>query len=159
MSKLYLLCGKIAAGKSTKAKELANQDLTILLSEDHWMSILFPNEINNLQDYVKYSARLRKAIAPHVNSLLSKGVSVVMDFPANTIEQRNWLRTLFETAQADHELHFIDLSDEICKKRLHNRNASGVHPYQVSDEQFDLFTSYFVPPDDSEGFNVILHHN
>ena len=67
------------------------------------------------------------------------------------------MRTIIDQSGAAHELHLLDVPDVICKQRLRERNASGKHPFQVSDEEYDLFTSYFVPPDPSEGFNVIVH--
>jgi hypothetical protein len=41
---LYLLCGKIAAGKSTLARRLAKRPYTVLIAEDHWNSNLFKEE-------------------------------------------------------------------------------------------------------------------
>jgi hypothetical protein len=32
-----------------------------------------------------------------------------------------------------------------------------MHEFTVSDEDFDLFTSYFVPPSTDEAFNVLVH--
>jgi predicted kinase len=154
---LHLLCGKIAAGKSTLARRLAAQPGTVLISEDVWNSTLFPDEIRTIEDYAKYSARVRAAIGPHVVALLKAGLSVVLDFQANTPAIRRWMRTLIDGAGAAHELHFLDLGDEACKRRLHARNAAGEHPYQVSDAEFELFTRYFVPPGEEEGFNVIVH--
>ena len=156
---LFLICGKIAAGKSTLANRMAEQRSTVLVSEDHWLSKLFPDEISTLDDYVKYSARLRDAVGPHVVSLLQQGLSVVMDFPANTRQQRLWLRGLFEAAGVPHELHFIDIPNDVCKNRLRERNKSGAHAIQTSEADFDLFTRYFVPPTDDEDFNVIVHRS
>ncbi len=34
---------------------------------------------------------------------------------------------------------------------------SGEHPYEVSEETYDLFMSYFVPPGPDEGFNIVTH--
>lgn len=42
---LYLFCGKMAAGKSTLAKQLANDHNAILLVEDDLLSQLYPEEI------------------------------------------------------------------------------------------------------------------
>ncbi len=67
------------------------------------------------------------------------------------------MRSLIAQADVDHELHLLDVSDAICKQRLRERNARGQHPYQVSDATYDLFTSYFIPPNPDEGFNVIVH--
>ena len=39
---LHMICGKIAAGKSTLARRLADQPNTILISEDVWLSTLYP---------------------------------------------------------------------------------------------------------------------
>src|SRR6516162_6469808 len=154
---LYLLCGKIAAGKSTLAQRLAARPGTLLISEDHWTSNLFADDLQTIDDYGRFSARLRAAIGPHIVDILRQGLSVVLDFPANTVRNRNWMLSLIDQSGAAHELHLLDVPDVICKQRLRERNASGKHPFQVSDEEYDLFTSYFVPPDPSEGFNVIVH--
>ena len=156
-SKLFLVSGKIAAGKSTLARKLATHRATVLVSEDHWLAKLYPGDISTLDDYVRCSARLREAFHPHIVSLLGAGLSVVMDFPANTIRQRKWLRGLFEAADVAHELHYIDVADEVCKKRLRDRNQAGEHPFQASEAEFDLFTSYFVAPTPDEGFNIVIH--
>ena len=154
---LHLLCGKIAAGKSTLAKRLAMRPGTVLISEDHWNATLFPDEIKTIEDYSRYSARVRAAMGPHVVSLLKAGLSVVLDFQANTLAVRRWMRTLIDDSGAAHELHFLDVPDEDCKRRLRARNAAGEHPYQASDADYELFTKYFVPPTPDEGFNVVVH--
>ena len=41
MATLHLVCGKIAAGKSTLTAELAAQPRTVLISEDFWTARLF----------------------------------------------------------------------------------------------------------------------
>ena len=96
-------------------------------------------------------------MTPHIVDILRQGLSVVLDFPANTVKNRGWMRSLIAQAEAAHELHLLDLSDEICKQRLRQRNAGGAHPFQVSDDEYDQFTRYFVPPGPDEGFNVIVH--
>lgn len=154
---LYLLCGKIAAGKSTLARRLAARPATLLISEDHWTSNLFAGDLQTIDDYTRLSARLRAAMGPHVVDILQRGLSVVLDFPANTIARRQWMRSLIDQAKVDHEFHLLDVPDAICKRRLEERNASGKHPFQVSETDYNLFTSYFVPPGPGEGFNVIVH--
>lgn len=154
---LYLLCGKIAAGKSTLARRLAARPATLLVSEDHWMSNLYADDLKTIGDYGRFSTRLRAAIGPHIVELLQQGLSVVLDFPANTVSNRTWMRSLITQAGVAHELHLLDIPDTICKQRLRERNAAGEHPFQVSDANYDLFTSYFVPPRPDEGFNVLVH--
>ena len=154
---LHLLCGKIAAGKSTLTVQLGREPSTIVMSEDTWMSGLFGPDLKGVADYVRLSGRLRDVAGPHVVALLRMGVSVVLDFPANTRALRAWMRTLFETADVDHRLHFLDVPDEVCRARLRERNASGLHDFAATDEEFELITSYFVAPSESEGFKIVRH--
>lgn len=154
---LHMFCGKIGAGKSTLAAQLAGAPNTVLLSEDEFLSQLYPGEIVSLADYARCSDRLRRVIGPHIVDLLQNGMSVVLDFPANTSSFRAWMSGLVEAAGVDHQLHFLQASDTTCKQRLVTRNSNGSHQYQVSEDEFELFNSYFVPPAPAEGFNVILH--
>jgi len=154
---LYLLCGKIAAGKTTLARRLASRPAPVLISEDHWNSSLFPGELETIEDYTRYSRRLCNAMGPHVVALLKAGLSVVLDFQANTPARRRWMRGIFEEANAAHELHFLDVADETCKRRLRQRNLAGEHAYQVSDSDYEIFTRYFVPPTPDEGFKLVVH--
>jgi predicted kinase len=154
---LHLVCGKIAAGKSTLTAKLASAPGTVLISEDRWLATLYRGEMNSVADYVRVAPRLREAMGPHVESLLALGISVVLDFPANTFANRAWMRGLFERGGAKHQLHFLDVPDAVCKARLHARNRAGGHDFAPTDEQFAVITSYFVPPEDTEGFDVIRH--
>jgi predicted kinase len=155
---LHLLCGKIAAGKSTLARRLAAQPATLLISQDHWMTHLYPAEVGTIDDFERLSRRLRAAIGPLVVDILRQDVSVVLDFPANTPTWRCWMRSLLAEARVAHQLHLLDYPDAVCKERLRRRNASGEHPYQVSEDEFDLFTSYFVAPTPDEGFTLVVHN-
>jgi len=152
---LHMVCGKIGAGKSTLTRRLAEAPATVLISEDAWLAALYPEEIVELPDYVRASARLKQVMAEHVVALLSAGVSVVLDFPANTVSSRAWARGIFEKAGVAHRLHFLDVPDEVCKARLRARNASGEHPFETTDAEFDLITRHFVAPSEAEGFHVI----
>lgn len=158
--RLHLLCGKMAAGKSTLSKQLAAREGAILLSQDELLDALFPGAVADLRAFVEYSTRIQVALTPHVCSLLSKGVSVVLDFPANTRKQRAWFRQLLDVSHAEHELHFIVASDELCKRQLRERSAERrLTPGTkwTTDADFDDVTAYFDPPSSEEGFNIVRH--
>ncbi|HEY1864236.1 MAG TPA: ATP-binding protein [Roseiarcus sp.] len=152
---LHMMCGKIAAGKSTLSARLGEAKNTIVISEDRWIAELYQGDLTTLGDYFQRSDRLRATLTAHIVDLLRAGVSVVLDFHANTIGARCWMRRLFEEGRTPHQLHFLDVPDEACRARLHARIAAGTPG--VSDEEFDHITSFFVPPDPSEGFNIIRH--
>lgn len=154
---LHLVCGKIASGKSTLTRKLGGEPGTIVVSEDQWLSRLYPGEQNSLEEYIRNAARLRAAMEPHLLELLRNGVSVVLDFPANTLASRAWMGALVQSAGCGHQLHHLDVPDAVCKARLRQRNAGGQHEFTVSENDFDLISSYFVPPTPDEGFDVIVH--
>lgn len=152
---LHLVCGKIASGKSTLTARLASAPHTVRISEDSLLAQLYPGQIASLADYAACAALLRAAIAPLALQMLQAGVSVVLDFPANTPASRAWMRELFQQAGTPHVLHYLDVPDEECKARLRQRNASGLHPFSTSDAQFDDITRHFVAPQASEGFEIV----
>jgi len=154
---LHLVCGKIASGKSTLAGQLAKQPASVLITEDHWLSRLYPDEIISVKDYVRCSRRLRGVMGEHVTSLLSAGLSVVLDFPANTVDIRAWMRGISENAGVENRLHYLEVSDTVCKARLRQRNADGGHDFAASEADYDVVTSYFVPPSADEGFNISVY--
>ncbi|ABV67399.1 conserved hypothetical protein [Aliarcobacter butzleri RM4018] len=155
-NKLYLMCGKMASGKSTLSKKLAKENNAILLSEDEILKKLYPNEIKTIEDYIKYSSRLKNMLREHIIELLKKENSVVLDFPANTINQRDWFKKIIEEANIEHEMFYVKRSDEICKNQLKKRNENLSKDEPLIDEAtFDAITKYFQEPNDNEDFNII----
>lgn len=154
---LHLLCGRIASGKSTLAARLAAADRTLLIAEDDWLDALYPDDIGTAADYVRCAARLRMALGPHIASVLNAGVSVVLDFPANTVETRAWMRGILDASGAAHELHLLTAPDTVLLARLRARNAAGDHPFAVTEEQFHRISGHFAAPSPDEGFNVVRH--
>lgn len=154
---LHLVCGLICAGKSTLCASLTEQPNTIVLSEDTWLKTLFGPDMQTLSDYVTYSKRLQGLMIPHVTTLLQSGLTIVLDFPANTLKQRAWLKTLIDNAGCDHTLHHLDVPAEVCRQRLRTRNAAGTHAFKTSEEQFDMVSAHFAAPTADEGFNIQRH--
>jgi len=157
MATLHFICGKAASGKTTLARELAERHAGVLFCEDEWMTLL-EVQIDSLADFVRHAKRLRAAIAPLAVRLLRLGVPVVFDFAGNTPNDRAWVRSIFESANADHVLHYIEASDATCKAQLRLRNTTkpeGLYFGFVSEDRFDEVTRYFVPPLEQEQFDVI----
>lgn len=152
---LQLLCGKIASGKSTLAQRLVQAEHHVLISEDEWLATLYPGEIYTLEDYVRCSQRLRQLLGGHIRTLLKQGLSVVLDYPANTRKTRQWLKQLLQESGARHKLHYLEVPDTLCKQRLQQRNQQGEHRFITSEETFDAITHYFEPPTPDEGFQLV----
>jgi len=156
--KLFFFCGKMASGKSTLARQLADRERAVLLSQDAWLDTLYPGAVVNVATYLEYSGRINRLIAPHVVDLLQRGLSVVLDFPGNTRTQRAWFRDIIDRAGVDHELHVLDTPDAVCRAQLRSRSAHlppGT-PW-TSDADFDLIAAHVKRPADDERFTVVVH--
>ena len=155
---LLFMCGKMASGKSTLARTLAEREHAMLFVQDDWVDALYPGAVVNVATYLEYSGRINRLLAPYVVDLLQRGVSVVMDFPGNTRSQRAWFRDIIDRAGVEHELHFVDTPDETSKAQLRerSRHLPPGTPW-TSEADFDLIASHFTPPAEDEGFTVIRH--
>src|SRR5579884_629475 len=159
MATLHFICGKPASGKTTLARKLAADHAAVLFVEDEWLTLL-EAEIESLADFGRHARRLRAVLTPHAVRLLQLGVPVVFDFAGNTPNDRAWVRSIFERAGADHLLHVIVASDELCKTRLRRRNETkpeGLYYGPVTEERFVEVTRHFAPPHEQEAFQVIYY--
>lgn len=108
-----------------------------------------------MEDYIKYSNQLKPQIKKLVQSILVAGIDVIMDFPANTISQREWFRSIFLEIEALHELVYIDLPNEDCLKQIEKRCLQQPERAKTdTKEMFEQVTKYFVAPILEEGFNT-----
>jgi adenylate kinase family enzyme len=152
---LTFFSGKMGAGKTTKSREIAQKLNAVLISEDEWLEAIYPNSIASLEDYIKYSARLKPQMKKLVQSILAAGTDVVMDFPANTVSQRNWFKGIFSEIQAPHELVYIDLPDNMCLEQVGKRRIEQPERATTDTEaMFEQVTRHFVAPTSDEGFNI-----
>lgn len=154
---LHLVYGKPASGKSTLTESLGQRARTVVISEDIWLSALFGDQMDTLEDYIRCASKLRAVLGPHVANLLNAGTDVVLDFPANTIKTRAWMRSILEATDAAHELHVLDVPDAVCLQRLKARNDAGDHPFSVTEAQFRRICQHIEAPSPEEGFNIVMH--
>lgn len=152
---LVFFCGKMGAGKSTLAQKTAKENNAVLLSEDDWLTALYPEQITSLKDYVNYADKLKAPMKKLAQSILLTGTDVVMDFPANTINQRQWFRSIFSEIDAPHCLIYLERSDETCLKQLQQRRIEQPERAVMDTaEVFKQVTQYFSIPSTDEGFTI-----
>jgi predicted kinase len=159
MATLHFVAGKAGAGKTTLARRIAADAPALLFCEDEWL-VRLAEPIQNVQQYITQARRIRSVIAPLCIDLLKLGTSVVFDFAGNTVRDRQWVRSIFEAASADHRLHYIPADDETCRTRVRQRNMEqpeGVFFGMVTDAQVDEVNKFFTPPAVEEGFSTIVH--
>jgi predicted kinase len=159
MATLHFICGKAGSGKTTLARELGRTLPAMVFCEDEWIDTL-GFEIRLLDDFREAASKCRNLIRPLTIDLLRLGVSVVFDFAGNTVKSRQWVRAVFDAANADHLLHVIEASDAECLANIHRRNDEkppGVYWGYVSDATFHAVTAHYAPPQPEEGFRIRAH--
>jgi predicted kinase len=154
---LTFFCGKMGAGKSTNSRKIALERNAVLLSEDEWLESLYPNKIRSLDSYVEYSNRLKPQIKKLAQSVLNAGTDVVMDFPANTISQRDWFRGIYSEIKAPHNLVYVELDNEDCLRQIEQRRIEKPERSATdTQEMFERVTKHFAQPRIEEGFNLTV---
>ncbi len=80
-----------------------------------------------------------------------------MDFPANTISQREWFKSIFSEVEPPHQLMYIDIPNEICRDQIEKRRTE--QPERKTTDTTEMFAhvaKYFAEPADEEGFNLVI---
>jgi hypothetical protein len=76
----------------------------------------------------------------------------------NTFWVQDWVRELIERAKVEHELHFVDASDDLCKSQLRQRSTRlPLGTPWTREADFEVITYYFQPSSEDENFNVVHH--
>jgi len=158
--KLTFFCGKMGAGKTTLSKSISAELNAVLISEDEWLSSHYQEKINSFEDYLSYSEKIKPFIKKHIQSILAAGTNVVLDYPANTSRQREWLVSLSDEIGSMHEMIYLNVTDEICLSQLSIRCKE--QPERAKFDTPAVFrevTSYFQAPSESEGLNIVERKN
>ena len=154
--KLFFCCGKMGAGKSTRSMLVAKENNAVVIAEDNWLAAHYPELIQTFDDYINYSTLIRPFIKSHVQGLLNIGVNVVMDFPANTVKQRSWFTSLCTETHSEHELWYLDVSDEQCLAQIAQRRVEQPQRAKFDTEAvFHQVTRYFEAPTGSENLKIV----
>ncbi len=154
---LVFFCGKMGAGKSTLSRNISVERNAVLISEDEWLEALYPNQIASFEDYLKYSGQIKPLVKSHVAEILRTGTNVVMDFPANTLSQRQWFRGLITETGCPHELIYLKVSDSKCIAQIEQRRLEQPSRAAFDTEAtFKFVTKYFQEPQLNEGFNTTV---
>jgi predicted kinase len=155
MNSVYLLCGKPGSGKSTFARRLETERRAFRLSADELMLALFgphmPREV--FEERLRACKNVWLALTER---LLAFGSDVSLDWGFWRKAERRAVRERLLATGACCKLIYFEVSDATLLERLRLRNsASPEGTYEITEEMFQTFSSWFEPPGSDEEFQRV----
>lgn len=143
---LYVMVGLPAAGKTTRARQLAERHGALRLTPDEWMIPLFGEPDPDGKRYV-----LEGRLIWLADQALRRGVSVVLDFGVWSRDERWALRWLAAQAGAACELVYLPIDPAEQWRRVEARwvIAPG-STFELRPADLAGYEAMFEPPDDRE---------
>lgn len=110
-----LMCGKIAAGKTTEAEKIAQKG-AVLLSCDELMLTVFTSCLGS--KHVETERRCLRYLFKMAQRLNEKGIDSVIDAGFWTREERTEAEVFFKTSGITFEWKKVEAPDEVRKERI-----------------------------------------
>lgn len=148
MAKLILVCGPTGAGKTTYSLGLSSEINAVRFSIDPWMQMLFSKDMTSLDfDWMMERVnRCHAQIWEVAKQILSFDGNVILDLGFTTKADRDKFFDLANAIAIRPEVHFIDLSVDVRKKRIAKRNLEkdpSVYSFEVTDMMFNFMEPKF----------------
>jgi predicted kinase len=144
--RLVLICGLPTSGKSTLARQLAQNISAIRLNKDDWAIQLGAD----LWDEV-FRVRLEHQLWVLSQELLVRGLSVILEWGHWARVERDEKRLAARALGVGVELHYLDAPLEELIERAERRNASGEWTgAPITRAHFEQWAATFQPPDEEE---------
>jgi predicted kinase len=151
---LHLICGQAGAGKTTYAKQLEIEDRAIRFTKDEWIISLYGRDLT-LEQWSQYEPRCYACIDLMAKPILQRGLSVIMDYGFWYRQERARGASLAIESGADCIIHFLNISTELRRERVLNRNKTITdNSIIMSEKDFDMQISWFETPTEQEGITI-----
>ena len=145
-TRLVLICGLPASGKSTLARQLARKIPAIRLNKDEWTTRLGADVWDDV-----FRVRLEQQLWALSQELLARGQSVILEWGHWARVERDEKRLGARAVGVGVELHYLDVPLEELIERAERRNASGEWTAApMTRAHFEAWATIFQPPDEDE---------
>jgi predicted kinase len=145
-TRLVLITGLPASGKSTLARELAPKIPAIRLNKDQWVARLGHDVWDG-----DFRVLLEQQLWDLTLELLAQGQSVILEWGHWARVERDEKRLGARALGVGVELHYLDAPLEELIERAQRRNASGEWSASpMTRAHFERWATIFQPPDEEE---------
>lgn len=155
MARLIIVTGPTGVGKTTYALSIAKEISAVRFSIDPWMQNLFSKDMGDL-DYSWMIERVNRCyvqIWEVSEQILKLDGNVVLDLGFTTKDQREHFSSLAREIGISPEVHYLNASTEVRKKRVEKRNQEkdpSVYAFEVTDFMFEFMEPRYEVPDEQE---------
>jgi len=145
-TRLVLICGLPASGKTTLARRLAREIPAIRLDKDQWTAEL---GLDVWDDEAR--VRVERQLWALTQELLVNGQSVILEWGHWVRVERDEKRLGARALGVGVELRYLDAPLEELIERAERRNASGEwSAAPMTRAHFEEWAAIFQPPDEEE---------
>ena len=152
---IHLVCGSTGAGKTTFARELADDLHGIHFSIDEWMVSLFgedaPDDLEPAWIFPRVS-RCENQMWAMAIQLGKLGIPSILDFGFQRLEHRQRYFSLARSSRLSVKLHVLDVDAALRWERVQHRNQNPGDTFQmkITRSMFDYIETIWEPPGESE---------
>jgi len=145
-TRLVLICGLPASGKTTLGRELARRIPAIRLNKDQWTTQLGHDVWDD-----EFRLSLEAQLWALTRELLAQGQSVILEWGHWARGERDEKRRGARALGVGVELHYLDATLEELIARAQRRNASGEWTASpITRAHFEQWATIFQAPDEEE---------
>lgn len=145
-TRLVLICGLPASGKTTLARQLASTIPAIRLDKDHWTARLGRDVWDD-----EFRVLLEAQLWGLAQELLARGQSVILEWGHWARAERDEKRLGARALGVSVELNHLDAPLDELIERARRRTASGEWSASpMTQAHFERWAAGFEPPDEEE---------
>lgn len=144
-TRLVLICGLPASGKSTLARQLAAEGPAVRLDKDGWVTQLGADVWDD-----EFRVRLEHQLWVLTQDLLARGQSVILEWGHWARVERDEKRLAARALGVGVELHYLSVPFEELVARAERRNAGEWTASPITRAHFERWAEIFQPPDEEE---------
>lgn len=153
MAEVILLCGKVAAGKTTYAKEMAKKQRAVILSIDDLVVRLHDHCEGRAKLFAMETA-IRDYFTGLIVQLIEQDVTCILDHGHWTRASRQQMIEFCQTHDFPLRIVLLECPKDIRLERLQKRNERLLREqergYVIDAVQLDRFDSWFETLSDEE---------